>query len=65
MPESGCAPCSGDVSLLNAPEDGAAGRNLLAGVPLPAKCRVELQPGQVVTIETPGGGGYGSAAPAS
>jgi N-methylhydantoinase B len=38
-----------------------AGRNLLNGVPLPAKCRVALQAGDVVTIETPGGGGYGSA----
>jgi N-methylhydantoinase B len=40
---------------------GAVGRNLLNGVPLPAKCRVALQPGDVVTIETPGGGGYGPA----
>ena len=39
--------------------DGAVGRNLLNGVPLPAKCRVVLNPGDVVTIETPGGGGYG------
>ncbi|HET7586361.1 MAG TPA: hydantoinase B/oxoprolinase family protein [Gemmatimonadaceae bacterium] len=38
---------------------GAAGRNLLNGRELPAKCRVELQPGDVLTIETPGGGGYG------
>jgi N-methylhydantoinase B len=40
--------------------DGATGRNLLNGEPLPAKCRRELQPGDVLTIETPGGGGYGS-----
>jgi N-methylhydantoinase B len=40
---------------------GAVGRNLLNGEPLPAKCRVALQPGDVVTIETPGGGGYGTA----
>jgi N-methylhydantoinase B len=40
---------------------GAVGRNLLNGEPLPAKCRVTLQPGDVVTIETPGGGGYGTA----
>jgi N-methylhydantoinase B len=39
--------------------DGAPGRNLLNGSPLPAKCRVELQPGDVLTIETPGGGGWG------
>lgn len=38
---------------------GATGRNLLNGDPIPAKCRVTLQPGDVVTIETPGGGGYG------
>jgi N-methylhydantoinase B len=41
--------------------DGTPGRNLLNGEPLPAKCRVELKAGDVVTIETPGGGGYGRA----
>jgi N-methylhydantoinase B len=40
--------------------DGAPGRNLLNGEPLPAKCRVELAAGDVVTIETPGGGGWGA-----
>ncbi|MHB1312282.1 MAG: hydantoinase B/oxoprolinase family protein [Gemmatimonadaceae bacterium] len=40
--------------------DGTTGRNLHNGEPLPAKCRIELQPGDVLTIETPGGGGYGS-----
>lgn len=40
--------------------DGAPGRNLLNGRVLPAKCRVEMRPGDVLTIETPGGGGYGS-----
>jgi N-methylhydantoinase B len=40
---------------------GATGRNLLNGEPLPAKCRRALQPGDVVSIETPGGGGYGAA----
>ncbi len=39
--------------------DGAPGRNLLNGTVLPAKCRVTMQPGDVLTIETPGGGGYG------
>jgi N-methylhydantoinase B len=39
--------------------DGATGRNLLNGEPLPAKCRRELKAGDVLTIETPGGGGYG------
>ncbi len=38
---------------------GATGRNLLNNTPLPAKCRVVLKAGDVVTIETPGGGGYG------
>ncbi len=38
---------------------GATGRNLLNGRELPSKCRVELTPGDVLTVETPGGGGYG------
>ena len=38
---------------------GAQGINLLNGAPLPAKCRVSLRAGDVVTIETPGGGGFG------
>lgn len=40
--------------------DGGPGINLLNGQPLPAKCRRELQPGDVVTVMTPGGGGWGS-----
>src|SRR6185312_2434621 len=40
---------------------GAAGRNTLNGRELPAKCRVELAPGDVVQIETPGGGAWGAA----
>jgi len=40
---------------------GATGRNLLDGVELPAKATGELAPGQRLRIETPGGGGYGSA----
>ena len=43
--------------------DGATGRNRLNGIDLPAKCRVELQAGDVVTIETPGGGGWGAVQP--
>jgi N-methylhydantoinase B len=39
--------------------DGAAGRNLLNGRELPAKVTTELRTGDVVTIETPGGGGLG------
>jgi N-methylhydantoinase B len=38
---------------------GASGQNLLNGQPIPAKCRIELNPGDVVTIMTPGGGGWG------
>ena len=37
----------------------APGRNLLNDRELPAKCRVELAAGDVLTIETPGGGGWG------
>jgi N-methylhydantoinase B len=40
-------------------EDGARGRNLLNGEQLPAKASRDLVPGDLVTIETPGGGGYG------
>jgi N-methylhydantoinase B len=38
---------------------GAPGRNLLNGEPLPAKITCDLVAGDVVTIETPGGGGFG------
>ena len=41
--------------------DGAPGRNLVNGVPVPAKATLDLAAGDVVTIETPGGGGYGAA----
>lgn len=41
--------------------DGGRGRNLLDGEELPAKISVEVEAGQVLTIETPGGGGYGRA----
>jgi len=40
--------------------DGAVGRNLLNGTVLPAKCAIQMQPGDVLTIETPGGGGWGA-----
>ena len=43
-------------------EPGAPGRNLLNGRPLPSKCRLDLEPGDVVTVETPGGGGWGGRA---
>ena len=39
--------------------DGATGRNALGERGLPAKCRVEVAVGEVVRIETPGGGGWG------
>ena len=40
-------------------ERGAPGRNLLNGEELPAKATRALAPGDVVRIETPGGGGFG------
>jgi N-methylhydantoinase B len=40
--------------------DGAAGVNRLNGAPLPPKCRRELNPGDEITVETPGGGGWGA-----
>jgi N-methylhydantoinase B len=40
---------------------GAPGRNLLNAEPLPGKVTRDLDAGDVVTIETPGGGGFGSA----
>ena len=39
--------------------DGARGRNSLNGTELGAKTRVELKAGDVVSVETPGGGGWG------
>jgi N-methylhydantoinase B len=39
---------------------GSPGRNSLNGQPLPAKATIDLAAGDVVTIETPGGGGFGS-----
>ncbi|HUO70741.1 MAG TPA: hydantoinase B/oxoprolinase family protein [Solirubrobacteraceae bacterium] len=38
---------------------GAPGRNLLDGAQLPPKAGGELEPGQRLRIETPGGGGHG------
>lgn len=39
--------------------DGRVGRNLLNGEELPPKVSCDLYEGDVVTVETPGGGGYG------
>jgi N-methylhydantoinase B len=39
--------------------EGLTGRNLLNGEELPAKVTRELSAGDVVRVETPGGGGYG------
>jgi N-methylhydantoinase B len=41
--------------------DGLPGRNELNGEPLPAFANRDLAPGDVVRVETPGGGGYGAA----
>ena len=43
--------------------DGLPGRNLVNGREVGAKVAMELAAGDVVRIETPGGGGYGSATP--
>jgi N-methylhydantoinase B len=40
-------------------EPGRLGRNLLNDEELPSKTSRELEEGDVVTVETPGGGGYG------
>ncbi len=40
---------------------GSPGRNLLNGEELPSKCSGELEPGDRLRIETPGGGGNGQA----
>ncbi len=41
---------------------GSAGRDLVNGKLIPAKLRMDLQPGDVVTFDTPGGGGMGPPA---
>jgi len=40
--------------------DGACGRTLVNGEELPAIASRELSAGDVVRVETPGGGGFGS-----
>ena len=39
---------------------GAPGRTILNGTPLPSKVSTLLEPGDVLRIETPGGGGWGT-----
>jgi len=41
-------------------EGGQPGRNLLNGRELPPFATVDLEPGDLLRVETPGGGGYGS-----
>jgi N-methylhydantoinase B len=41
---------------------GEPGRNLLNGCELPAKVTVDVSAGDVITVETPGGGGFGRPA---
>jgi len=41
-------------------EDGARGRNLVAGVEVAAKATGELAAGETLRLETPGGGGFGA-----
>ncbi len=42
-------------------DPGAAGRNLVNGREVPAKATLDLQAGDVIRIETPGGGGFGAS----
>jgi N-methylhydantoinase B len=42
--------------------EGAPGATVLNGVPLGSKVSASLVPGDVLRIETPGGGGWGGAA---
>ena len=42
--------------------DGDRGRNLLNGEELPAKVTRSLEAGDVIRLETPGGGGFGQLA---
>jgi N-methylhydantoinase B len=40
-------------------EQGAPGRTLLNGKELPPKATRQLRAGDVIRVETPGGGGFG------
>jgi N-methylhydantoinase B len=41
---------------------GRGGRDLVNGAKVPAKARIVLRPGDAITFETPGGGGFGDPA---
>jgi N-methylhydantoinase B len=47
----------------NGGEPGTPGRNMLNGEELPAKVTRKLRAGDVVRVETPGGGGYAGSIP--
>lgn len=49
----------------NGGSDGALGVHALDGAPLAPKAGGHMEPGQVLRIETPGGGGCGAPAPGS
>jgi N-methylhydantoinase B/oxoprolinase/acetone carboxylase alpha subunit len=42
-------------------EDGLSGRSFLNGVELPAFANLDLEPGDLLRIESPGGGGWGES----
>jgi N-methylhydantoinase B len=46
-------------------DPGEIGRNLLGDEELPPKVSRELEEGDIITVETPGGGGYGHASDGS
>ena len=46
---------------MNGGGDGAVGRNLVNGKEVGSKVAIELQTNDVLRIETPGGGGYGTS----
>lgn len=39
---------------------GARGLNSLNGKPLPGRCQIAVAPGDILRVETPGGGGFGA-----
>jgi N-methylhydantoinase B len=46
---------------LHGGQPGRGGRDVVNGTPVPSKARVVLDPGDTITFETPGGGGFGPA----